>query len=131
VEWNADAVETIIAQKNVDFSIKDNYGWSYAQACVCWDNGDSVKCLQLMTGVSAMDWNSKLTSDHGGDPPLIYLLKENKLERFKVLVKCPNIDLSCKDGNGDGLEKIARANDQKEFLKVLPGTVEYQLHQQI
>ena len=107
-EGNAGAVEIIIAQEKVDFSIKDNYGWSYAEACVFWDHGDSLKCLQLMTGVSAVDWNSKLLSDCDSEPPLIYLLKRNKLEKYKVLVKCTNVDLSCKDKNGDGLEKIAR-----------------------
>ena len=107
-EGNAGAVETIIAQEKLDFSIKDNYGWSYAQACIYWDEGDSLKCLQLMTGVSAMDWNSKLTSDLcDGEAPLIYLLKRKKLEKFKVLVKCPNVDLICLDKNGHGLMKIA------------------------
>ena len=110
-EGNASAVETIIAQENVDYRFKSNGGWSYAEACVKWDNGKSVRCLQLMTGVSSMDWNSKLTRrfcDRGGEPPLIYLLKRNKLEKFKVLVKCPYVDFTCCDINGDGLEKIAR-----------------------
>ena len=109
IEGNAGAVETIIAQEKVDFSIKTDNGRSYAEACVYYDRGDSLKCLQLMTGVSAMDWNSKLTSFWcDGEHPLIHLLKEKKLEKFKVLVKCPNVDLTCLDKNGKGLMKLAR-----------------------
>ena len=88
---------------------------TYAEACVYWDRGNIVRCLQLMTGVSSMDWNSKLTSYCDGEPPLIYLLKKNKLEKFKVLVKCPNVDLSCRDKNGDGLEKIARSQISSRY----------------
>ena len=91
------------------FNVKTNSGWSYVDACIVWDNGDSVQSLKLMTMVKELDWNTKLTSRWcGGDPPIIYLLKSNKLEKFKVLLQCPYVDLTCQDRNGDGLEKIAR-----------------------
>jgi len=119
---NAEAVESIISQKNFDFSVKNNLGMSYAEVCLSFDadENEGLQCLKLLARVPAIDWNAKLSDNCDGDPPIIYLLKSDQIEKFKFLVRCPNIDLSVKDSNGDGLEEIAMANFQIYVLHLLP-----------
>ena len=52
-----------------------------------------------------INWNIK---DSDGDTPIMYCLKTNKMEMFRLLLNNPRVDLNTRDRDGKYLEDIAR-----------------------
>ena len=72
-----------------------------------------MECLKILAEAEAVDWNVKMSS---GEIPIMHCLKENKMEMFDILVKCPRVDLNIKnDGDGDEFKsgKIANSGTTK------------------
>ena len=42
-------------------------------------------------------WN---VPDSDGDTPVLEALKTNKMDILQILLKCPRVDLSCRDAEG-------------------------------
>ena len=67
---------------------------------------DDGKCVDLLSGDRRVDWNIK-NSD--GDTPVMYCLKNNKIEMARCLINTPGVDLDTVDRDGKHLEDIARS----------------------
>ena len=61
--------------------------------------------MELLSGDRRVDWNLK-NSD--GDTPVMYCLKNNKMEMARCLINTPGVDLDTVDREGKHLETIAR-----------------------
>ena len=65
-----------------------------------------MKCVETLAGQKSFDsWN---VPDCNGDTPIMMALKEGKTEIFKILVRCPRVDITCRDRHGHLLEDVAR-----------------------
>ena len=53
-----------------------------------------------------MDWNIK---NRNGDTPVMFCLKNNKIEMARCLINTPGVDLDTVDREGKHLEDIARS----------------------
>ena len=60
-------------------------------------------------------WN---VPDSDGNTPVLKALKENKMDMLQILLKCPRVDLSCRDAEGWSLifRAIAMNNLGKYIL---------------
>ena len=85
-------------------------------------NGE-MGIAKVLVKTSSCDVNIK---DQNGDAPLMLALKSNNLELAKVLLQCPRVNLAAKDGAGLSLEDVARSQNMRDILQLLPGTFEYE-----
>jgi len=92
---HSDIVEIIVKQSNIDYNIKTNNGVTLAQRAVITGNVKSVETLAAQEKCQC--WN---VNDTDGDTPVLKALKENKMDILKILLKCPRVDLSCRDADG-------------------------------
>ena len=88
------------------------------------------KDVKLLVESRTVDWNQRA---EGEDPAIFWALNNKKLNKFKILLKCPELDLRLRSCDGHSLEKVARdwfhetgQEEFKEILKIIPGTVEYE-----
>ena len=85
--------------------------------------------VKLLVESRTVDWNERA---EGEDPAIFWALNNKKLNKFKILLKCPELDLSLRSCDGHSLEKVARdrflegQEEFKEILKIIPGTVEFE-----
>ena len=63
-------------------------------------------------------WNIK---NPDGDTPVMYCLKNNKIEMARCLINTPGVDLDTVDRDGRYLETIARERDLREILSLMWG----------
>ena len=64
--------------------------------------------MELLSGDRRVDWNIK---NRDGDTPVMYCLKNNKIEMARCLINTPGVDLDTVDRDGRYLETIARERD--------------------
>ena len=69
------------------------------------EDEDGLKWVEMTSLDRRVDWNIK-NSD--GDTPIMYCLKTNKIEMFRLLLNSPRVDLNTRDRDGKYLEDIAR-----------------------
>ena len=62
--------------------------------------------MELLSGDRRVDWNIK---NRDGDTPVMYCLKNNKIEMARCLINTPGVDLDTVDRDGKQLEDIARS----------------------
>ena len=124
-----DIVDIITHQPNIDYHVKSTRGYTLAQAAV-WKGG--IKCVETLANKDSFDgWNFPLTGikrtngncncDHcamgcstlDGDTPVMLALKQEKSEIVKILLRCPRVDLSCRDK--DGWSLVFRAIQKKKI----------------
>ena len=91
----------------------DPSGRNIAQIAVEGNRGDRQRCVELLSGDRRVDWNIK---DSDGDTPVMYCLKNNKMEMARCLINTPAVDLDIADRDGKYLETIARLK-QLHFYK--------------
>ena len=124
VDWgHADILQIILSvpPPHLDFSIRDYDGRNIARIVVenrglrCMENiartvveDRRLRCMELLSGDRRVDWNIK-NSD--GDTPVMYCLKNNKIEMARCLINTPGVDLDTVDREGRYLETIARERD--------------------
>ena len=74
------------------------------------ENGvDRQRCVELLSGDRRVDhyWNIK--NRRTGDTPVMYCLKNNKIEMARCLINTPGVDLDTVDNDGSNLKDIARS----------------------
>ena len=65
-----------------------------------------MECVELLAGVEEVEWNQK---DSKGNTLLMDALKMNKLDIAKVLLRCPRVDVTVPDNDGQTPEMWARS----------------------
>ena len=91
----SDIVSIIVQQPNIDYNIKTEDGETLGHAAV---RGGDVKCVETLAAQETFDcWN---VPDNRGDTPIMKALKEGKTEIVEILVRCPRVDLTCRDSGG-------------------------------
>ena len=68
--------------------------------------GDPVRCLELLSQDTRLEWNVR---DRAGDTPLMFCVKNNKMEMAKVLLNSPSVNPHIPDRDGKFIENIARS----------------------
>ena len=111
VYWgHADILQIILSvpEPDLDLSVTDREGRNIAQIAVEENRGDRQRCVELLSGDRRVDryWNIK-NSD--GDTPVMYCLKNNKIEMARCLINTPGVDHDTVDRDGRYLEDIARS----------------------
>ena len=103
-----DILQTILSVPgpHQDLSVTDPSGRNIAQIAVEEDEGDRQRCVELLSGDRRVDhyWNIK---DSNRDTPVMYCLKNNKIEMARCLINTPGVDLDTVDRDGKYLEDIA------------------------
>lgn len=89
---HSDIVDIIVQQSNIDYNVMTDDGETLAQVAV--DFGD-VKCVETLTAQERCDcWN---VPNSDGDTPIMMALKEGKTELAEILLRCPRVDLNCRE----------------------------------
>ena len=91
-----------VPHPHLDLSVTDISGRNITQITV---EGNSQRCLELLSRDKRVDWNRK---NGDGDTPLIFCLKNNKIEMAHCLINTPGVDLDISDSNSQYPETIAR-----------------------
>ena len=105
-------VNILVRQQGIaiDYSVRNNYGQSLAQVAVC---GGSERCVESLAGrPDCLCWS---VLDENGDTPAMAALKDDKREIVEILVRCPRVDLSCR--NSEGWSLLFRAIAENEIGK--------------
>ena len=95
-----------VPEPHLDLRVTDPRGRNFAQIAVEGNREDRQRCVELLSGDRRVDWNIK-NSD--GDTPVMYCLKNNKIEMARCLINTPGVDLDTVDRDGRYLEDIARS----------------------
>ena len=90
---------------HLNLSVTDWRGRNIAQIAVEEEGGERLRCVEILSRDRRVEWNIK-NSD--GDTPIMYCLKTNKIEMFRLLLNSPRVDLNTRDRDGKYLEDIAR-----------------------
>ena len=92
----SDIVNIIVQQPNIDYNVKTVDGDTLTQIAI-W--GQNVKCLETLAAQEKCKcWN---VPDSVGDTPIMKALKlSSKTERVEILLRCPRVDLNCRDREG-------------------------------
>merc|ERR1711953_1014701 len=106
----ADVLQTILSvpEPHLDLSVTDPGGRNVAQIAVEEDGAESQRCLEMLSRDRRVNWNIK-NSD--GDTPVMFCVKNNKIEMARCLINTPGVDLDTVDRDGKYLETIARERD--------------------
>ena len=57
-----------------------------------------MKCVETLAALERYDcWN---VPDSDGDTPIMTALKRGNIEIVEILLRCPRVDLSCRDKEG-------------------------------
>ena len=87
----------------LDYDLTTNTEVTLAQVAVKHGGPDSVRHLVKLETFNC--WN---VEDSDGDTPLLWAMKNGKLETVKILLTCPRVDHTVKDSSGATFMKIAR-----------------------
>ena len=93
-------------------------GGNIAQIAVEESEGDRQRCVELLSGDRRVDWNIK---NRNGDTPVMYCLKNNKIEMATTIVTNTRedretgtgVDLQTRDS--DGWSLVSRAISKREI----------------
>ena len=101
VDWGRpECLQIILSvpEPHLDLSVTDSRGRNIAQIAVEENRGERQRCVELLSRDRRVDWNIK-NSD--GDTPLMYCLKNNKMEMARCLINTPGVDHDAVDREGD------------------------------
>ena len=108
VNGHSDIVDIIVHQPNIDYNVKTVTGATLAEAAV---RGGNVKSVKTLTAQERFDcWN---VPDSDGDTPIMWALKYGIAEIVDILLRCPRVDLNCRDK--DGWSLVFRAVQYKKL----------------
>merc|ERR1711988_654136 len=114
----AEVLQILLSVPHLDLSVTDREGRNVAQIAVEEDGGERQRCVEMLSRDRRVDWNIK-NSD--GDTPVMFCLKNNKIEMARCLINTPGVDLDTVDRDGKYLETIARERDLREILSLIRG----------
>ena len=101
----ADILQTLLSVSDLDLSVTDGRGRTVAQIAVEEERGERQRCVEILSRDRRVDWNMK---NSFGDTPVMFCLKNNKIEKARCLINTPGVDLDTVDRDGKKLETIAR-----------------------
>ena len=109
----ADCLQVLLNVPHVDLAATNKSGYNVAWVAVMSledelnddDAGDQLRCVKLLSEEPSVDWN---TRDEAGDTPLLFCLKEKKLDLLRILLNNPSVDSNGQDKDGKYPETIAR-----------------------
>ena len=103
----ADILEVILSvpQPRLNLHVTDTAGRGLAQIAVENIGRESLRCVELLSKDRRVRWN---INNLAGDTPVMFCLKNNKMEMVRVLLNSPRVDLNTRDRQGKYLENIAR-----------------------
>ena len=90
---------------HLNLSVTDWRGRNIAQIAVEEEGGERLRCVEILSRDRRVEWNIK-NSD--GDTPVMFCLKNNKIEMARCLINTPGLDLDTVDRDGKFLETVAR-----------------------
>ena len=94
-EDHSDIVDIIVQQPNIDYNVKTVLYGTLGQVAV-WRG--YVKCVEILAAQERCQcWN---VPDWRGDTPIMWALKRDKTEIVEILLRCPRVDVSCRDREG-------------------------------
>ena len=94
-----------VPEPHLDLSVTDERGRNVAQIAVEENGGERQRCVEILSRDRRVNWNIK-NSD--GDTPVMFCVKNNKIEMARCLINTPGVDLDTVDRDGKYLENIAR-----------------------
>ena len=94
-----------VSPPSLDLSLTDPAGRNLAQIAVESEGANSVKCVELLSQNTRLNWNMK---NREGETPVMFCLKNNKVEMARILLGTPRVNLNTRDNQGKYLENIAR-----------------------
>ena len=103
----ADVLQTILSvpEPHLDLSVTDERGRNVAQIAVEENGEERQRCVEILSRDRRVNWNIK-NSD--GDTPVMFCVKNNKIEMARCLINTPGVDLDTVDRDGKYLETVAR-----------------------
>ena len=103
----ADVLQTILSvpEPHLDLSVTDCRRRNVAQIAVEENGGERQRCVEILSRDRRVNWNIK-NSD--GDTPVMFCVKNNKIEMARCLINTPGVDLDTVDRDGKYLETVAR-----------------------
>jgi len=115
LRWgHSDIVDIIVQQPNIDYNVKTEDGETLGHAAV---RGGNVQCVKSLTTQESFDcWN---VPDRHGDTPIMMALKRDKTEIVEILLRCPRVDLSCRDREGWSLVFRAIQRTKIDVVKMI------------
>ena len=91
-------VDIIVKQPNIDWNYRidfDDDGDTLAHAALM---GGDEKCVETLAALEIFDcWN---LPNKDGDTPVMGAVKRNWTEIVEILLRCPRVDLNCRDKKG-------------------------------
>ena len=115
----SDIVDIIMQQPNIDYTVQTEMGDTLGHAAV---TGGSVECVEKLIAQERFhSWNVPDGPLMGqGDTPIMLALKLCNTEIVEILIRCPQVDLSCRDREGWSLvfRAIQRNELGKKMLKI-------------
>ena len=102
---HSDIVDIIVRQPNIDYNVKTKAGETLAQSAVrkipVAQSAVRKNYAQIVETLAAQEsfdcWN---VPDRYGDTPIMKALKNGRTELVEILLRCPRVDLSCRDREG-------------------------------
>ena len=97
-----DIVDLIVQQPNIDYNVKTTLGRGETVAHIAVTRGHA-RFVETLAALERCDcWN---VPDHRGDTPIMWAFKAAETEALKteileILLRCPRVDLSCRDKGG-------------------------------
>ena len=97
----ADILETILTVPSppLDLEVMDSCGRGLAQLAVETGEGESERCVRLLSEDGRVDWNSPskcwCPHNHPSTPhsPIMFCLKYGKMDKANILVQNPRVHL--------------------------------------
>ena len=114
MDGSADILQIFLSVPDLDLSVIDIDGRNIALIAVETNGGDRQRCLELLCGDRRVDayWNKANEHDYfnrQGDTPVMYCLKNDKIDMVRCIINTPGVDLKAKDKDGKGLKDIAKS----------------------
>ena len=115
IDGSADILQIFLSVPDLSLGVLDIDGRNIALIAVEVNGGERQRCLELLCGDRRVDryWNeaNEHADTHGrqGDTPVMYCLKNDKIDMVRCIINTPGVDLKAKDKDGKGLKDIAKS----------------------
>ena len=93
----SESVAIIMRQPNIDYNYQIDWGTGDTLGHAAVMGGDE-KCVKALA--ARKRFNSWNIPDEDGHTPLMSTVKKNWTEVAEILLRCPRIDLNCRDNRG-------------------------------
>merc|ERR1712150_109844 len=107
---HSDIVDIIVQQPKIDYNVKTKFGGGETLAQIALSRGHA-RFVETLAAQERCDcWN---VPDWRGDTPIMWAFKRKETEILEILLRCPRVDLGCRDREGWSL--VFRAIQREEF----------------